>query len=188
MIKFRFAALAATIAVFSIFAAGCGSTDKTSATTASSGASTATSDAAMKEQEKMKADEKMKKEESAMMMAAESLKTGKTAYGTILQDAKGHSIYLFTKDGKQSDCYGACAKAWPPVIVSKTPTGRSGVKSGLLGTVKRSNGKLQATYNGQPLYYFVKETKANQVLCQGVAEFGGTWYVINPDGSANKTS
>ena len=51
-----------------------------------------------------------------------------------------------------------------------------------LGTVKRANGSLQATYAGRPLYYYVGDTKPGQILCQNVTEFGGVWRVLRPDG------
>jgi predicted lipoprotein with Yx(FWY)xxD motif len=126
----------------------------------------------------------------AKATAGDILQTGDTDYGKIVQDSKGHTIYLFTKDrSRYSNCYGACAKAWTPVIVSGTPAARkgSGIKRSKLGTTRRRTGKLQATYNGHPLYYYVEETKAEQVLCQAAPEFGGIWYVLNSDGTANKT-
>jgi hypothetical protein len=48
--------------------------------------------------------------------------------------------------------------------------------------VRRRDGRLQVTYAGHPLYYYVGDRRAGEVLCQGVAEFGGTWYVVAPDG------
>lgn len=201
MIKFRFFALAAVLAATALIAAGCG--ESGTATANNTGASVVTEAAAMKEDAAMKAEEKMKataamKEDAAMkakaagkMTPGDTLKTGKTSFGKIVQDKKGLSIYLFTKEGgKKSECYGECAKAWPPVIVSGTPKARSGsgISASKLGTTTRKNGKLQATYNGHPLYYYVGETKANQVLCQAVDEFGGTWFVVNPNGTANKSS
>jgi predicted lipoprotein with Yx(FWY)xxD motif len=48
---------------------------------------------------------------------------------------------------------------------------------------RRSDGKLQATYGGRPLYYYVGDTKPGIVRCQGVNEFGGTWLVLCGTGS-----
>jgi predicted lipoprotein with Yx(FWY)xxD motif len=174
MNKIRFVAFAAVLAALVI--AGCGNSGAAMAITTPTAKTEAV---AMKKTVK-----------PAKAAAGDVLKTGNTDYGKIVQDSKGHTIYLFTKDrSKYSNCYGACAKAWPPVIVSGTPTARkgSGIKKSKLGTTKRRNGKLQATYNGHPLYYYVEETKANQVLCQAAPEFGGIWYVLNSDGTANTT-
>lgn len=113
-----------------------------------------------------------------------TLRTGQTDYGKILQDGRRRTLYVFTRDSSKSRCYGECAVAWPPVIVNTEPRAKRGAKASLIGTVKRRNGKLQATYDGQPLYFYVGETQPNQVLCQAVPEFGGTWYIVNPDGTA----
>jgi predicted lipoprotein with Yx(FWY)xxD motif len=113
------------------------------------------------------------------------IKTGETSYGRILQDGRGHSIYLFTKEhSKKSRCFGACAKAWPPVYTKGTPNASGGgVKQSRLGTTKHGK-RTQATYNGHPLYYYVGEDEPDEVLCQAVYEFGGYWYVINKAGRA----
>jgi predicted lipoprotein with Yx(FWY)xxD motif len=52
-----------------------------------------------------------------------------------------------------------------------------------LGTTRRRNGTLQVTYAGHPLYYYISD-RAEQVLCQDVEEFGGTWLVVSPRGTA----
>jgi predicted lipoprotein with Yx(FWY)xxD motif len=54
----------------------------------------------------------------------------------------------------------------------------------LLGAARRRDGRLQVTYAGHPLYFYVGDRRAGDVLCQGVAEFGGTWYVVGADGHA----
>ncbi len=113
------------------------------------------------------------------------VKTGKTRFGTILQDSRGRSLYLFTKErSKYSNCYGECAKEWPPLLTTSDPVAIGGAKQSELGTTRRRGGKTQVTYNGHPLYYFVAEDEANEVLCQNVYEFGGKWYVVNRNGDA----
>lgn len=115
------------------------------------------------------------------------VKTGKTRFGTILQDSKGQTLYLFTKDrSKYSNCYGSCAKAWPPLLTSGKPVAKGGAIQSKLGTVKRRGGKTQVTYNGHPLYYYVDDSGPGVVLCQNVFEFGGTWFVVNRQGNAIK--
>jgi predicted lipoprotein with Yx(FWY)xxD motif len=116
--------------------------------------------------------------------SAASVQARGSSYGTVLFDGRGFVLYAFTKDAKgRSACSGACAKAWPPYIVSARPRAAAGAKRTLLGTTRRSDGRLQATYAGHPLYYYVGDRKPGQILCQNVAEFGGTWLVLRPDGS-----
>lgn len=113
------------------------------------------------------------------------VKLGKTRYGKILQDRRGRTLYLFTKEkSSKSRCYGECARAWPPLITKGEPRARNGAKQSELGTTKRKDGKLQVTYNGHPLYYYVDEDEPNEVLCQAVDEFGGIWYVVDKNGDA----
>jgi len=81
--------------------------------------------------------------------------------GKFLADSQGRTLYLFEADkGGTSTCAGACAAAWPPVTASGMPTAGSGVNEALLGTVKRSDGTEQLTYNHHPLYYFAADTGA----------------------------
>jgi predicted lipoprotein with Yx(FWY)xxD motif len=104
-------------------------------------------------------------------------------YGRILFDGRGFALYAFTKDSRgRSACSGACAAAWPPFLVSGRAKAAAGVKSSLLGTTKRSDGRLQVTYGGRPLYYYVGDRKPGQVLCQNVTEFGGIWLVVRSNG------
>ena len=123
---------------------------------------------------------------SAMSSGAADRSTvtvGSSAYGKILFDGRGFVLYAFTKDSRgRSACSGACAAAWPPYIVKTRARAGAGVKGSLLGVTKRSGGKLQATYAGRPLYYYVGDQKPRQVLCQNVNEFGGLWLVVRPSG------
>ena len=56
--------------------------------------------------------------------------------------------------------------------------------AGLVGKIRRPDDRLQVTYAGHPLYYYVGDRRPGQVLCQAVVEFGGTWYVVAPSGNA----
>jgi len=80
--------------------------------------------------------------------------------GTILVAASnGHTVYTFDSDTPGvSNCNGSCSTIWPAVSVAagQTPTGGSGV-TGPLGTITRSDGTLQVTYKGLPLYLFHKD-------------------------------
>jgi predicted lipoprotein with Yx(FWY)xxD motif len=106
-----------------------------------------------------------------------------THLGRILVDSKGITLYDFPPDrGKTSVCYGACAALWPPLITHGKPVAGHGIRKSLLGTTKRQDGKLQVTYGGHPLYYFVTDRKSGQTTGQGLNQFGGPWWVISPAG------
>jgi predicted lipoprotein with Yx(FWY)xxD motif len=97
-------------------------------------------------------------------------------------DARGQAVYLFDREeSKESECYGDCARAWPPVLTKGRPVAGKGVRKRLLGTTRRRNGKRQVTYDGRPLYYYVDDAPG-RVLCHNVREFGGLWLVLRPDG------
>jgi predicted lipoprotein with Yx(FWY)xxD motif len=119
----------------------------------------------------------------AMAARNDAIGVRSTAYGRILVDRGGYALYAFTKDGRgPSRCYGACAQAWPPLIVPRRPHAIRGARSSLIGVTRRADGRLQATYRGRPLYYYVADRRPGQVLCQNVVEFGGRWLVLRANG------
>ena len=106
-----------------------------------------------------------------------------TAVGKVLVGANGRTLYLFTADkGAKSVCYGQCAAYWPPLIAGK-PTAGAGLKASMLGTTKRKDGKLQVTYHGHPLYYFLPDKKAGDIKGQGYVHFGGAWWTVSAAGA-----
>jgi predicted lipoprotein with Yx(FWY)xxD motif len=111
------------------------------------------------------------------------LKVVDSDYGRVIADRKGEALYLFDREKKgSSECYGACAKAWPPLLArGGPPRAADGASQRLLGTTRRRNGDLQVTYAGHPLYYYVHDTPG-EILCHDVAEFGGLWLVVRPNG------
>jgi predicted lipoprotein with Yx(FWY)xxD motif len=113
-----------------------------------------------------------------------TIQTAHTSLGTVLTDGKGITVYLFEADTTtKPTCYGACAQAWPPVLTTGAPAAGAGAKASLLGTVKRTDGKLQATYAGHPLYYFVQSTTPGNVSGQGSNAFGAHWDAVRPSGA-----
>lgn len=122
-------------------------------------------------------------------MAASGANSGSVAihsssYGRVLFDGRGFVLYTFSHDPRgRSSCTGACAKAWPPFLVKRAPSAGPGARASLLGTVRRADGRIQATYAGRPLYYYVGDTKAGQILCQHVSQFGGLWLVVRANGA-----
>jgi predicted lipoprotein with Yx(FWY)xxD motif len=115
--------------------------------------------------------------------AGKKVKAVGSQFGRVIADGRGEALYLFGKEkGRRSQCYGACARAWPPVLTKGRPRAGKGVKARLLGVTKRKNGKLQVTYRGHPLYYYVDD-RPGLILCQNVDEFGGLWLVVKPNGN-----
>jgi predicted lipoprotein with Yx(FWY)xxD motif len=113
--------------------------------------------------------------------AAGSLKTATIGGATVLTSAKGFTLYSFAPDtSTMSKCNGACAQNWPPV---KGPATAAGVK-GTFGTIKRSDGSVQATFDGHPLYTFVGDTAPGQAKGNGLNAAGGLWHEVTTSGSA----
>src|SRR3954464_1603756 len=126
---------------------------------------------------------------AAFALAGSGVKGGarvgvaKSPLGPILVDSKGITLYDFVVDkGTSSACYGACAALWPPLLTYGKPVAGPGVKASLLGTTKRKDGKLEITYGGHPLYYFVSDRKPGQTTGQGVDQFGAPWWVLSAAG------
>jgi predicted lipoprotein with Yx(FWY)xxD motif len=118
---------------------------------------------------------------------AASVGVAKTGLGEILVDSQGRTLYLFKADsGTKSACTGECAAAWPPLLVSAKPSVGSGLNASLVGTTTRPEGTTQVTYNGHPLYLFVKDQKAGETNGQGVTAFGAAWFALS--GAGNQAS
>jgi predicted lipoprotein with Yx(FWY)xxD motif len=112
-----------------------------------------------------------------------TVRVAKSRLGKILVNSQARTLYLFKKDsGTKSACFGACATAWPPLRAGSKPTVGSGAKASLVGTTRRSDGKPQVTYNGHPLYTFIKDSKAGDTNGEGFTAFGGRWFVVSPAG------
>ena len=112
-----------------------------------------------------------------------TVRVAKTRLGKVLVDSRGRTLYLFTKDsGTKSACSGACATAWPPLRASGKPTVSGGAKASLVGTTTRSDGKPQVTYNGHPLYSFIKDKKSGDTNGEGLTAFGGSWFAVSAAG------
>jgi predicted lipoprotein with Yx(FWY)xxD motif len=103
-------------------------------------------------------------------------------FGRMLFDSRRQAIYIFERDSRnRSACYGACSRAWPPVFTNGRPRADRGVRTSLLGTIRRRGGRLQVTYAGKPLYFYDHEDPG-QVLCHNVNLNGGFWWALGPDG------
>ena len=117
--------------------------------------------------------------------AAARLMVGSTEFGKALFGPSGKVLYVFGADrGSTSHCYGVCAAAWPPLLTTGAPLAGGGVEAKLLGMTKRTDGTLQVTYNGHPLYYYSAD-KVGKAMCQHANMHGGLWLIIKPNGQAN---
>jgi predicted lipoprotein with Yx(FWY)xxD motif len=187
MRKIAFVLLLAAAAALAI---GCGDDSNGSQEPAQSSAAAEGSEEAMKDEDAMKDDGDAMEGETRRPYAALASTGGKgkvvkvvgSQFGRVIADRKGEAFYLFDKEGgKRSKCYGECAAVWPPVLTKGKPRAGKGAKARLLGTTRRANGKLQVTYAGHPLYYYVDDSPGT-ILCHDVAEFGGLWLVVKPNG------
>jgi predicted lipoprotein with Yx(FWY)xxD motif len=105
----------------------------------------------------------------------------KTVEGKLLVNAKGLAQYIFTPDKKNmSTCYGECAKFWPPTIVPMGTTVPKTMKGipGTFGVTMRKDGKQQLTYDGLPLYSFIKDKDSGDLYGEGLLASGGYWWAV----------
>jgi predicted lipoprotein with Yx(FWY)xxD motif len=117
----------------------------------------------------------------AAAAASNTVKTATISGVTVLTNSKGFTLYSFAPDtSTKSNCNGTCAQNWPPV---KGPVTGAGV-TGTFGTITRSDGSVQATFDGHPLYAFVGDTAPGQNKGNGLNVAGGLWHEITTSGTA----
>ena len=115
---------------------------------------------------------------AAVVSVASAPKVGK-----IVVDSQGFTLYDFHKDkGTTSSCYGACAGVWPPLTTEGAPTAKGGAVASQLGTTKRSDGTVQVTYAGHPLYTYTADTKPGEANGNDFSSYGGQWYALKANG------
>src|SRR5579859_6408486 len=113
--------------------------------------------------------------------AAGTVKTATIAGVTVLTNSTGFTLYSFAPDtSTTSKCNGACAQNWPPVTGPVTAAGVTGT----FGTIKRSDGSVQATFDGHPLYAFVGDAAPGQAKGNGLNAAGGLWHEVTTSGTA----
>ena len=121
---------------------------------------------------------------SASASGGTVITTAKSSAGTVLATSSGRAVYLWAKDtGDMSTCNGACAGAWPPVTTTGTATASGGATASDIGTITRSDGTKQVTYDGHPLYYFSGDSGPGTASGQGSDAFGAKWWLVTPTGS-----
>jgi predicted lipoprotein with Yx(FWY)xxD motif len=120
----------------------------------------------------------------ASASGATVIKTASSGGSTFLTDGSGRAVYLWVKDTSgMSACTGACAGAWPPVTTTATATASGSAKASDLGTITRSDGTKQVTYDGHALYYFSGDSGPGTATGQGSDGFGAKWWLVAPTGS-----
>lgn len=123
---------------------------------------------------------------SSPASSGSALKTTQINGVTVLTNAKGLTLYWFVPDtSTKSNCNGSCAQIWPPV--TGPATAGSGV-TGKLGTITRSDGSTQATYDGHPLYTYTADTAPGQANGNGINASGGVWHEVTASGAAAPAS
>jgi predicted lipoprotein with Yx(FWY)xxD motif len=120
---------------------------------------------------------------SSAAAATGTMVLSRTINGTaVLTNSKGLTLYSFGPDtSTTSNCNGQCATYWPPVM--GPVTAGAGV-TGTLGTITRSDGTVQATYDGHPLYTYVADTAPGQDKGNGLNLSGGVWHDVTVSGGA----
>ena len=113
--------------------------------------------------------------------ATSTVKTATISGVTVLTNSAGFTLYSFAPDTPTtSKCNGTCAQNWPPL---KGPVTAAGV-TGTFGTITRSDGSVQATFGGHPLYTFAGDTAPGQNKGNGLNAAGGLWHEITTSGTA----
>jgi predicted lipoprotein with Yx(FWY)xxD motif len=120
------------------------------------------------------------------------IKTVSTSQGSVLTNAKGLTLYWYAIDtATKSNCNGKCATFWLPVAAG-TKVASGVTLSGKFGSVTRSDGSKQLTYDNHPLYTFVEDTAPGQIKGNGVTTSGGAtadlWWAMTPSGSKLATA
>jgi predicted lipoprotein with Yx(FWY)xxD motif len=122
---------------------------------------------------------------SARVASRASITLRASEYGKVIFDARGKVLYRFAADkSPTSTCYGACAKAWPPLLTKGSPRAGADLTAKLLGTTRRKDGSLQVTYNGHPLYHYEGDM-GHKIMCRHADMHGGFWYVVKANGTLN---
>jgi predicted lipoprotein with Yx(FWY)xxD motif len=117
---------------------------------------------------------------TGVVRSAPELKALEVGGANVLTNARGLTLYLFVPDSATiSRCYGECAAYWPPVLGK--PKAGPGV-TGRLGSIRRSDGSIQATYDGHPLYTYVADTAPGQANGNAIDLNGGYWYEVTTSG------
>ena len=125
--------------------------------------------------------------QAAQGAVGQRVHTGKTDFGKVLVDSKGRTLYAFAADSPgRSNCTGSCLQYWPAAQASGSISHSSDVTA-KLATIKRSDGSIQLTVNGWPVYTYAADSGPGQATGQGENLSGGLWWVVAPSGTQIKS-
>jgi predicted lipoprotein with Yx(FWY)xxD motif len=123
---------------------------------------------------------------SSAAASSSALKTTTIGGAAVVTNGKGFTLYWFVPDtSTKSNCNGSCATYWPPV---KGPATAGAGVTGKLATITRSDGSVQATYNGHPLYTYVGDKAPGQAKGNGLNLSGGVWHEVTVSAAAAAAS
>jgi predicted lipoprotein with Yx(FWY)xxD motif len=123
---------------------------------------------------------------AAPASSGNALKSAKIGSAVVLTNAKGFALYWFAPDtSTKSMCNGSCATFWPPV---KGPATLAAGISGNLGTITRSDGSVQASFDGHPLYTYKGDKSPGVASGNGLNISGGLWHEVTVSGTAPASS
>jgi predicted lipoprotein with Yx(FWY)xxD motif len=123
---------------------------------------------------------------SSAAASSSALKTTTIGGAAVVTNGKGFTLYWFAPDtSTKSNCNGSCATYWPPV---KGPVTAGAGVTGKLATITRSDGSVQATYNGHPLYTYVGDKAPGQATGNGLNINGGVWHEVTVSTAAAAAS
>jgi predicted lipoprotein with Yx(FWY)xxD motif len=114
---------------------------------------------------------------SSMAPHAPVSKYRDATFGPVLTTTKKQALYFWNREirvGGKIRCVGACAKAWPPLIVkSRRLNPRVSGITGKFATIRRPDGRFQVTFKGLLVYTYAHEAP-KQVKCNNV----NGWFVV----------
>jgi predicted lipoprotein with Yx(FWY)xxD motif len=114
-----------------------------------------------------------------------TVKLAHTSKGALLVGTNGHTLYTFSRDGRNHDAcvmISGCITLWPALTTTGKPVAGTGVRKAWLGTISIGGGHKQVTYDGRPLYYYAGDGAPAQTSYIGITASGGTWYGVTASG------
>jgi len=114
------------------------------------------------------------------MLSSDTVKTLSSPLGSVLTDANGKILYFFAADvpgNGKSACYNGCTDLWP-VFSTDSLVISPPLAAADFSVITRTDGMKQTSYQGRPLYYFSRDTRAGEMSGEN---FNGIWYVARPD-------
>jgi predicted lipoprotein with Yx(FWY)xxD motif len=116
----------------------------------------------------------------------DTIKKADTAFGAVLVDGQGKTLYFFTIDRRSSStssCDAVCATTWP-VFFTDTLRVSSPLNPADFASITRADGTKQTTYMGRPLYFYSGDVKPGDINGSGINK---VWYVSNIAGTVPTT-